>query len=210
MRYSNVLYRKRVQRGTSLAEFGPVLFIFLFMIVFPLVNLVAYSAGVATVALITANCAVSAQNANNLAQAMDNVRETAISMLRSPFGRFAKLRSDGGFRGCGMDVYVVATDPISGSIDTYGPNTGVPTSEQNKSGADTKIYEYSLTANYRLYPFLNLSAVPFIGSVPILGKPAKLQYTACRNIEHTGDLTGPTESESGEGEGGDDTGWIEN
>lgn len=192
------LATQRRRQGSSLAELAPVLFVFLFMVLFPMINLMGYVTGLATVALITTNCAVVAQNSNSFADALLQAKLTATLLANSPFGKFAHLHPIGGFGATGIDLYIDQTDPNDSQNNlSYGPNIGMPASASpnlalppgpSNQPPSNYVYQYRVQAHYVAKPFLNLAGVPFIGSIPMLGKAAPISYTACRLIEHTESL----------------------
>ncbi len=169
---------RRNQVGSA-AEFAPVLFVFFMMVLFPLINLIGYGTACATVSFIGTNCAQAAQNASSFGDALNSVETMSNNLLNSGFGKFANLKPVGGYKNCGVDLYLIEIDYSNNTRVTHGPNTGLP------SNYDTaKIYEYQARCNYQIAPFLNLSGVPGIGSVPIVGKPSSMAYNSCRSSEH--------------------------
>lgn len=199
--------QRRSQTG-SIAEFAPVLFIFFMMILFPLINLIGYGTACATVQFIGTNCASAAQNAASFGDALSAVETMSNGLCSSGFGKFANLSPQGGYKGCGVDVYLIEIDYSNNNRQTYGPNTGLPHPYDS-----SKIYEYQTRCNFQINPFLNLSGVPGIGSVPIVGKPSFMASNSCRSSEHpeglnllaSGPVTGPGGGGGGGG-GGSSTG----
>ena len=169
---------RRNQIG-SIAEFAPVLFIFFMMILFPLINLIGYATACATVSFIGTNCAQAAQNAASYDDALKACEAMAKGLTSSGFGKFANLVPQGGYKGCGVDLYLIEINYASDTRQTFGPNTELPHAYDA-----SKIYEFQARCNFRINPFLNLSGVPFIGSVPIVGKPSAMASNCCRNAEH--------------------------
>jgi len=170
-------FRRRNQVG-SIAEFAPVLFVFFMMILFPLINLIGYATACATISFIGTNCAQVAQNSATFGDALDAVYAMSNNLCNSGFGKFANLTPVLGYKGCGVDVYLIEIDYSTNTRLTYGPNTGLPHNYDN-----TKIYEYQTRCNFQINPYLNLSGVPGIGSVPIVGKPSSMAFNCCRNSE---------------------------
>jgi len=75
-----MLWRKsslRGKRGMGLAEFVPALFIFLFVIALPMINLLSFGMGYANVALLGTQCAVEAANAGSYPDALTKVQAKA-------------------------------------------------------------------------------------------------------------------------------------
>ncbi len=176
MRNSKLVRRNQIG---SIAEFAPVLFIFFMMILFPLINLIGYATACATVSFIGTNCAQAAQNSSSFGDALSSVQTMSNNLLNSGFGKFANLKPVGGYNNCGVDLYLIEIDYTNNTRVTHGPNTGLPTPYDS-----AKIYEYQARCNYQIMPFLNLSGVPGIGSVPIVGQPSAMAYNSCRSSEH--------------------------
>ncbi|MBC8000358.1 MAG: hypothetical protein IAF58_20545 [Leptolyngbya sp.] len=180
MSSSKLVFKGRSKRG-SIAEFAPVLFIFFMMVLFPLINLIGYGTAVATVFFIGTNCAQAAETATSYPDALSSMHATALKLMNSGFGKFARLSpgGGGGYNNCGADLYVIDID--------YSTNTRV-VSAANMQPAFTyepnHIYEFQVVCNYQINPFLNLAGVPGIGSVPIVGKPCNTSFSSCRNAEH--------------------------
>jgi hypothetical protein len=174
-------YRKvRTARGSALTEFGPALFIFFFFALFPLLNFIGMAIGFATVQMVAQQAATAAAASSSYTQALAAMTATENNLMNTGFAKFAKIQPVGGYSGSGCDLYVAQTDVISQAITSLGPNTPAP------SPIDPKkyIYEYQVKVNFQILPFVNMSGVPFIGSVPGLGAPASVQYAGSRAVEY--------------------------
>ncbi len=171
----------RRKRGMGLAEFVPALFIFLFIIALPLINLLSFGMGYANVALLGTQCAVDAANAGSYPDALTKVQAKANAVTASGMGQFARLAPVGGLNGCGVNVFITETDVNTKTIVEYGPNTP-------KTGAydpNNKIYEYTIRTTFNVGPFISLGLVPWIGGVPLIGVPATVRTVAHRAVEHS-------------------------
>lgn len=171
---------KRLQFGASLAEFGPVLFVFLLVVLFPLINLMAFAAGAATVGFLTTQAAGAASQAPTFQSALSDMESTVNRIASSGFGQFAKLKPVAGYQGTGTDLYVVVTDTASGTPYYFGPNGGF----SNWVDESVAIFEMECRSQFDVGPFLNMSGMPFIGDVPIVGKAARLSWNCSRAVEH--------------------------
>jgi len=189
---------RRRSFGASIAEFGPALFFFFFIILFPLINLVAMGTGAASVYLAAKQCATKAAQQTTFANALVQAEAAAYNIESGGIGKFANLYPRGGWNSSGMDLYIIETNINTNVSNRRGPNspfiaTGNP---------DDYIYAYEVVCTYDVGPFMNLSSIPFIGSVPGVGVPATLSYTAASNVEHPeglrrglgGSYTPPTRS----------------
>jgi hypothetical protein len=204
--------RRSRKKGSSLAEFGPVLIILVLVIILPLLNLLAFVAGYAAVASITDACASEAANSASFSDALVNLKKKAIALTDSGLGKFARVKPSGGYQNCGVDLYI-ATTSMAGSRSGigghfYGPNSGLPAQAAeaenfaenasgtsggnatgNSGGAGATIFEYTVRSNFTVGPFMDLSHVPFVGDVPLIGKGVLLSPSTSRVIEHCDDLT---------------------
>ncbi|MBS1990647.1 MAG: hypothetical protein JSS86_02155 [Cyanobacteria bacterium SZAS LIN-2] len=181
--------RKLRDRGASVAEFGPVLVIFVLIIIIPLLNLLAFATGYACVSSTCQSCAADAANSTTFEEALVNVKKRARALVESSLGQFARVKPVGGYQDCGVDVYIATTklsDPNSGHF--YGPNTGLPANVT--ADAATYIYEYTVRSSFAVGPLMDLSAVPLVGALPLIGKPVTLSNQANRAAEHTDALNG--------------------
>ena len=177
------IFRRPRSRAGNIAEFAPCLFVFFMFALFPLINLIMLGANCGTVALLTRNAAVAAANAPTYGQALTAMQSSVNNDLSAGFGQFSKLTANGGYNNTGVDLYVVATSIGGGATQVYGPDT-VLTVTPNTSNF---IYEYRVVSSFSLQPFINMSAVPFIGSVPVIGAATPFGYSAERAVE---DATG--------------------
>jgi hypothetical protein len=182
--------RKRSARrrafGGNIAEFGPALLVLFLVIIFPLLNLMGFACGVATATLIANQCACSASVSQTYTDALTAASNTAMALITSPLGKFAGLQPLNGYQGSGVDLYVAATNTTSNKTTVYGPNTAVP----GPIDTSTYIYEYEARVNYAIGPFLSMAGNPFVGNIPMIGKPANFQLTVQKSAEYPDGLTG--------------------
>lgn len=174
-------FLKRKETGSgALAEFAPVLFVFFLFILFPLINLVGFGAGNATVQFATRHAATACATAVTYPGALSTMQTEINRVASSGFGKFAKLKANGGYNNCGADLYLVVTDVNTNVVKTYGPNTPPPNATQSSS----ELYEYRVQTRFDVSPWLNMSGIPFIGNVPVIGKTVTIVATCDRNAEH--------------------------
>lgn len=173
--------KNRPTHGSGIAEFIPALFVFLFIIALPLINLLTFTMGFANVALLGTQCAVDAANASSYPDALSKVQSRANSITTSSMGRFAKMVPLGGYNGCGVNVFITETDINTKAVVEYGPNTNMTTAYDPTN----KIYEYTIKTNFNIGPFMSLGAIPFIGGIPMIGVPTPVSTAAHRAVEHS-------------------------
>ncbi|CAN5609164.1 hypothetical protein BH11CYA1_BH11CYA1_40010 [soil metagenome] len=171
----------RSKYGSGLAEFIPALFVFLFIIALPLINLLTFAMGFANVGLLGTQCAVDAANASSYPDALAKVQSRATSITTSGMGRFAKMVPIGGYNGCGVNVFITETDINTKTVVEYGPNVKM-TAAYDPSN---KIYEYTIKTSFNIGPFMSLGAVPFVGGIPMIGVPTPVSTAAHRAVEHS-------------------------
>lgn len=178
--------KRRRQSGAALAEFAPVLFIFLFFALFPLLDLMAVAVGTASISLAARQGAAAAAASADYGSGLTAMERDVNQVRNSGFGHFLNLRPIAGSNGCGADLWIEKTDVSSPtSIQFCGPNSKAPT----PIDSNAFIYEYCCVASFQVGPLCNLSAVPFIGSIPGLGPPASIRYTAMAAAEYPNGLS---------------------
>lgn len=176
---------RRLNTG-SIAEFPAALATLFFFFAFPLINLAFLGTASACIYLTAVQTAISASYSQTFESALVAVSKEANYINSSGFARLVKMKPVNGYNGTGIDLYVQATGLASGS-QMYGPNTPVA----GKVDTATNIYEYVSSATYEVSPFIDLSAIPLLDSVPGLGKPAILNMRAFRACEFPMGLSGP-------------------
>ena len=167
-----------------MSEFAAALFVFFLIILFPLINLIGVATGIGTQYLMTQQSASSAANSGTYGEAITAMRDRSKEFMNTGFAKFAKLNPVGGFANSGADLYVIETDIGTGQSTTYGPNSSVT----GTVDADNKVYEYQVRSTFNVGPFMNLSALPFIGNVEGLGKPITFNITNEKLVEHIGGI----------------------
>lgn len=182
----------------TLAEFAMTLFVFFLITLFPLINLMGVATGSMTVMLLARQTASRAAISANYDDACDNVEREAMMFVNSGFGKFAKMKPQGGSNGCGTDVYVNRTEILTGQTKTCGPNKRCP----GPIECDKYIYEYSTHSKYSIGPFISLAAVPCLSDVPGVGKPVLIQMHYSMAVENPQGLSGNGTWSNGTGSGG--------
>ncbi|MDZ4833587.1 MAG: hypothetical protein SGJ27_07380 [Candidatus Melainabacteria bacterium] len=179
---------RRHALGASMAELGPAMFAFFLFILFPLINFLTMATGASTLYLLTKQAASKAGSSTTFGQGLIAADEAAYSIETGGFGKFAKLVPIGGFNGSGVDLYITETNINTNVSTRNGPNTPFVT---NPVDPDVYLYSYDAVATFEIGPFMELGGIPWIGSVPGVGLPARLTYTASEQVEHPeGIITG--------------------
>ncbi len=176
----------RKERGSSAAELPVALMVLFFFALFPLFNLFMLVSDAAIIALFSHQLASDAAVQSNYDRALTKMVSSSSDLNNSRLAGFAHLQPNGGFRGSGSNLYIVSTDYINQGVTTIGPNVPLAAAiEPSKF-----VYEFMVTSRYTYEPIFNLSSVPFIGTVPGIGKPFTLSMSAFRSVEHLDGLRG--------------------
>lgn len=175
------LKKRRSGSGAVIAEFGPALFVFFMIILFPLINLLALAIDAGTVYLIAKQAASKAAASVTFGDAQLSSEQAAYNIESGGIGKFCHLVPVGGFNGSGLDLYVTETD-ISSNVSIHnGPNTPNVT---NPVDTSAYLYTYDAVVTYECGPLMRLHYIPWIGDIPGVGKPATISYTASEHVEH--------------------------
>ena len=83
-------------------------------------------------------------------------------------------------------LYIESTRYKSGSTSEYGPNLPVPPPIDTANN----IYQCSTRGVFSVGPTISMQGVPWLGSVPGLGTPVRLNFAAERAAEYPSGLTG--------------------
>jgi len=186
---------RRRSGSASLAEFGPALFVFFLFILFPLIDLLGIATGFATVNFIAGQAASSASVSSDYDAALSSALSKTQALAGGGFGAFAKLVPNGGYNNSGLNLWVNRTNVQNGQADVCGPNKYCPTPVDSAS----YVYEYSAHVRFNVGPFINLSGMPWIGTIPGLGRPVSVLYVSQKNAEFPDGITTGT---NGLGTGG--------
>jgi Flp pilus assembly protein TadG len=176
---------QRNNKGSSeLSEFAPVLYIMFLVILLPLLDLVAVFVAGATQYLATNDFAAKAATQADYSSALNSMVTEAYQFQTNGLAKFAQMVPEGGFTGCGDDLYVLVTDTGTGAVTSSAAD--LPLSQPINT--QSSIYELSVKSIYNVGPLVSLAAVPILGDIPGLGKPVTLTFSANRPVEHPGGL----------------------
>jgi hypothetical protein len=189
------IHSRRSQRGSNLAEFGPALWLFFLVFLFPLFNLVQFACGVATVALIARQAAEACAASPDFNTGLAAARTTASSMASSGFGKFACLKAANQY---GITVYIGQTNIASGAHTEGSADTPLSTAVD----PNNNIYQIETQCLYDIGPVFPMTGFPFIGDIPLVGKAYRLGLTSERTAEFPDGLTTVGNASSGSGSSG--------
>ena len=178
----------RNSKGSAeIAEFVPVLYIAFLLVLMPLLDLVTVFVAGATQYLATNDFVAKSATQPDYASALNTMVTEAYQFQSNGLAKFAQMVPDGGFAGCGDDLYVLVTDTGTGAVTSSGADR--PLSQ--KINTQSSMYELSVRSVYNVGPLVSLAAVPILGDIPGLGKPVTLAFSANRPVEHPGGFQGP-------------------
>lgn len=184
----NYLFRNscRSRVGYAMVEFPGILFCFFMFVLFPLLNLVMFTGSFATLMMFSNQIASRSACSRNFDEAISVAETEADHLVKSDFAKFASLKPVGGVKGHGVNLFTTVTNFSDKNALTYGPNTPVPP----PIDLARNTYEVVAQVCYDVGPVLDLSCVPVIADVPLLGCPARLSFSAHRALEHPDGWTG--------------------
>lgn len=169
----------RMKSGSSMAEFPMALFIFFFLGLVPLLDLMNLSVAAASVFLTTNGIAARVATQQTYDSALNSMVQEALQFQGSGFARFSKLQPISGYENCGSDLYVVTTSLGTRQTSIVGPNEQL----QNAVDQTQNIYEVMVKSTYSINPFIAIRSVPFVCDIPGLGKPFLLSCSANHSAE---------------------------
>lgn len=168
-----------------MAELPLALIILFLLTVFPMINLCCVAMAAVTVYFSCNQTVQRACRQPDFTTALSAMFDQATQLNSSGLINFLKLTPYNGYKGCGTDLFVTVTPlPGPGGAASYGPNSGLAI----PVNASANLYEYRSDTSYDIQPFVNMSSVPFIGSVPGLGAPFRLQFSSHAACEYPAGL----------------------
>ena len=155
----------RNETGSSIAEFGPAMFILLVLIVPFFIAMLSYLDGAVTLYLATGAAARAAGPANTLTEAKTNVTNAATQVISGPLGAFARITPNDA---TGMKLKVVQVEVATQSSTDFA------------KPVDTSKYFYQFQVSTQGY-----------GIAPLfwMGGAFPIQFTSSCAVEHPDGLT---------------------
>src|SRR3990167_1355551 len=105
-------HKTRSLSGSSASEFGPALFILFVIVLLPMLSLITFIAGVATVYFATNYAAREAGTSTTRFLARQNMRKARDQIIDGPFGKFCNMVPVGGDQDKGMTFRIVDVSMI--------------------------------------------------------------------------------------------------
>jgi hypothetical protein len=160
------------------------MYLLFLVILMPMLDLVNVFVGGAVQYLATNDIAAKASSQPDYATTLNTMVNEAYQFQSNGLAKFVNLAPDGGYTGCGADLYIIGTNVQTGAVTTSGANQTLT------QAVDTtqNMYEASVKTTYDISPLVSFAAIPGMNTVPGLGMPVTLKCTANRPIEHPGGL----------------------
>lgn len=170
----------------NLAEFGPVLFVFFILILLPLANLIFYSIGVVGTQYLVSEAARAASAADTRAKANTAMSDKARACLGTGILMIAKVRPVGGFAGQGCTLYCKKIPLGGGNPATFDLTNVMPVADRPDTGtnANNFLYEYTISGQYQVFPLIDMSPVPLVGSIPAVAGPSTVTFAVSNSVEN--------------------------
>ena len=160
-------HKTRSLSGSSASEFGPALFILFVIVLLPMLSLITFIAGVATVYFATNYAAREAGTSTTRFLARQNMYAARDQIINGPFGKFCNMVADGGDDDKGMELRTVRVGILAGSEDK--PFAG--TFPQNQVNSSNHFFQYKVVSTYKVKPLF------YPGEIPV-------QFNSTIAVEH--------------------------
>lgn len=172
-------YSGRRARGGSIAEFGPVMWLLLVFVLFPLFDLISFFCGVATVMLMASMGSRDAAPSVTFSNAKTAVVATEKNL--NNLMQFAKLVPINAKKGSsGVSCQVIISPVAGGNPLMCDTPLEVPTPVDTGSN----LYQFVVTATYNVYPLFNFNGSPVLDKIPGLGAPVPITFASTVTVEH--------------------------
>ncbi len=181
--------RSRLKAGSS-SEFVVALYILMFLIAIPLIDLLALAGSSAFILLTAHQCASDAAAQHRYFDCLEVVEKRMKGFVNGDIGRIARLKQMGGYKNCGADLFIDASNFATGDRTRTPANKPVPPPIDTSSN----VYECTVTTCCQIAPAIDLSIVGLLGKIPGLSAPVILNLSATRASEFPRGLEFPSSS----------------
>ena len=163
----SVCINRRNSKGSSeVAEFVPVVYSLFLLVLIPLLDFVTVFVAGATQYLATNDLAAKAAAQADYASALNAMTNEAYQFQSGGLAKFAQMVPNGGFTGCGDDLYVLVTNVGTGIVTSSLPDQPL----NQPIDTNNSMYEISVKSVYSVGPLVSLAAVPILRNIPGLGQ----------------------------------------
>jgi len=171
---------KRSNKGIAgLSEFILALSIIFVGLVPPIIDLMGLAVGYGMTQLVARRTAARAANSTDYNSALNEMQTEALSLNNTALAQYCKLAPNGGYGGCGVDLYINETNIYTNKTTTYGPNVTLSAADPSSN-----IYECTVQANYQVSPLIPMTLIPFFASIEGVGQPFSFVTSWNVALEH--------------------------
>ena len=165
-----------------MSEFGAAFVLFACVMLLPFIN-VCFALWVCSLAWFNVHqSAALAGSASTYGEAMSLVHAQEHGFVASPLLNGLKLVED---EQKDIQLFVLEYGQKQGTTKEFGPNKPLDKSIDTSQN----LYDYSVRVTFHVSPLLRLSAVPFLGNVPLLGKHLDITCRSDSFAEHPSGLS---------------------
>jgi hypothetical protein len=147
---------------------------------FPVCNLVLFSSAYLGIRNLTEQAVQSIAMSDSRKQAAETEKSVLANYENPLLTLFHRVQITP------ADTLQIAVDKGGSQLDTYNIADALPTNTRPDYGANKEklLYFYKLQVSCKVNPILNLSALPFIGLIPIIGGPSEITIGAQAPVEN--------------------------
>lgn len=173
----------RNKSGSNILEFTFVLFILLLVFLIPAINLLIFST-----AFCLGQTLVSEEVSKAAIKEKRPTEESVITDLKSRLDspiwsclNVMKLTDDD--QSCELEVVVI---DLNGTTRCHNANYKLPETlrPQYRDNLSKLSYSYNLKVKSTIKPLFNVSSVPVVNQVPVLGSPTIITFQSMAPVEH--------------------------
>lgn len=174
--------------GTASSEFVVALYVLLFLIAIPLIDLLALAGSAGLLLLNAHQCATEAAAQHRYFDCLSVVEKQSNSLVNSDMGRFSRIKQVGGYKNCGADLYIDVSNFANGGSQRLPANKPVPPPIDTSAN----VYECTVVTCCQISPAIDLSVINLLKDIPALSAPVKLNLSATRASEYPRGLEFPS------------------
>ena len=165
--------------GANIPEFTIALFALVFCGLIPLSNLIAFGSSYISIRQLTLTAARRAAMADNRQMSLSCV-DSLNSDLKQPL--LCALHT---VTSQNTDLNICVVDN-AGNRSVFSANESLPLALRPTHTKDSRKLSYSYQVNLqcKITPFFNLSGIPFVGQVPIIGAASSVAFSSEVPIEY--------------------------
>ena len=167
--------KARKRSGANIPEFGTAFTAFFFVVVIPCINLVGFSMSYGLASKTSHETAEHISKAASLEHAKSIINQANTNLKEASLYKTFRLKP-----GESKFKLELAIESLNGQEKIFDFNS----KEVPQLDRSTNLVRYRLTTDYRAQPVIDLSAVPILNKVWIIGSPTPIKQVIYREIEH--------------------------